>query len=192
MRARSTSRCRVARRRSPCKSFPLPAAIVGVLSPHAIEIANATRLAQFGGAPPAWMTLSVDPDAHARRARARWRSASLTFWIARAVFSAGGSTRSFCRALAFIGAVAAVAAVFQKAVAPRSVLFMVEPEARSASPFGAFVNRNHFGGWLLMVAAPVVGYLDRAPADSPGSPRPLARIDRPDHELGRSSSRRWR
>ena len=38
------------------------------------------------------------------------------------------------------------------------MLFLIEPEARSASPFGAFVNRNHFAAWLLMVAAPVVGY----------------------------------
>ena len=83
----------------------------------------------------------------------------LTFWTARATFSAGGSTRSFCRALTFIGAVFAITAVLQKAVSPRSVLFMIEPDARSASPFGAFVNRNHFGGWLLMVAAPVAGYL---------------------------------
>jgi hypothetical protein len=60
----------------------------------------------------------------------------LTFWAARATFSAGGSTRSFCRALAFIGTVFAISAVLQKAVAPRSVLFMIEPDraarARSA------------------------------------------------------------
>jgi O-antigen ligase len=82
----------------------------------------------------------------------------LSFWIARAVFSAGGGTRLFCRALAFLGALAATLAVIQKAVAPRMVLFLAAPEARSASPFGAFVNRNHFAAWLLLVASPVAGY----------------------------------
>ncbi|HWI19751.1 MAG TPA: O-antigen ligase family protein, partial [Vicinamibacterales bacterium] len=28
----------------------------------------------------------------------------------------------------------------------------------TASPFGAFINRNHFAAWMLMVAAPVAGY----------------------------------
>ena len=70
--------------------------------------------------------------------------AILTFWTARGKFGAGGSTRMVCRALALIGALAAVMALIQRAVAPRTVLFLIEPEARSASPFGAFVNRNHF------------------------------------------------
>ena len=139
------------------QAMPLPASMVAMLSPHRIEITNATRLAQFGGAPPEWLTLSVDPNA-TLVALATVALGVLTFWAARATFSAGGSTRSFCRALAFIGTVFAITAVLQKAVAPRSVLFMIEPDARSASPFGAFVNRNHFGGWLLMVAAPVAGY----------------------------------
>ena len=34
------------------QALPLPASIVAMLSPHRIEITNATRLAQFGGAPP--------------------------------------------------------------------------------------------------------------------------------------------
>ena len=136
---------------------PLPAAIVAMLSPHRIEIINATRLAQFGGTAPAWLTLSVDPFA-TLIALGTVALGVLTFWTARAIFSAGGSTRSFCRALTFIGTLFAVVAVLQKTVAPRSVLFLLEPDAQSASPFGAFVNRNHFGGWLLMVAAPVAGY----------------------------------
>jgi O-antigen ligase len=37
-------------------------------------------------------------------------------------------------------------------------MFAVVPEARSANPFGAFVNRNHYAGWLLLAAGPVTGY----------------------------------
>jgi O-antigen ligase len=34
----------------------------------------------------------------------------------------------------------------------------VEPEARSANPFGAFINRNHFAAWMLLAAGPAAGY----------------------------------
>jgi len=140
-----------------CQVVPLPASLVATLSPHRARIMSATRLEQFGGAPPPWTTLSVNPDA-TLVALGTVVLGVLAFWTARAAFSAGGSTRSVCRALSLMGAAFALAAVFQKAVSPRSVLFMLEPDARSASPFGAFVNRNHFGGWLLMIAAPVAGY----------------------------------
>ena len=136
---------------------PLPASMVTALSPHRDQIAAAIGLAPFGEPAPSWSTLSVDPLA-TLVALASVALGVLTFWTARAAFSAGGSTRSVCRALTFLGALAAVTAVLTKAVSPRSVLFMIEPDARSASPFGAFVNRNHFGGWLLMLAAPVAGY----------------------------------
>src|SRR5688572_8057879 len=136
---------------------PLPAAVVALLSPEAIKIVAAVQLTPLGAAPSSWKTLSVNPDA-TLLSLGTVALGALSFWIARAVFSAGGGTRLFCRVIAFAGVVAALMAVIQKAVAARSVLFLVEPAARSASPFGAFVNRNHFAAWLLMVAAPVVGY----------------------------------
>lgn len=137
--------------------LPLPAFVVALLSPHARELTAAIRLAPLGTAAPWWTTLSVNAEATAI-AFATVGLGALSFWIARSVFSAGGGTRLFCRTIAVLGALAAAMAVIQKAVSPRSVLFVVVPEARSASPFGAFVNRNHFAAWLLMVAAPVVGY----------------------------------
>ena len=136
---------------------PLPAALVAAISPHAGEITAAIRLTPLGAAPPSSTPLSVDAGA-TLIALGTVALGAISFWIARSVFSAGGGTRMFCRALAFLGALAAVLALIQKAIAPRSVLFLVEPAARSASPFGAFVNRNHFAAWLLMTAAPVVGY----------------------------------
>lgn len=137
--------------------IPIPAGIVSAISPHAAQITAAIRLRPLGAVPPALTPLSVDAGA-TLIALGTVSLGVLSFWIARAVFSAGGATRLFCRALAFLGALAAALAVIQKAIAPRSVLFVVEPAARSASPYGAFVNRNHFAAWLLMVAAPVIGY----------------------------------
>lgn len=136
---------------------PLPAAIVSTVSPHAAEVRAAIQFAAFGQPAPSWTTITVNPAA-TMVALGSAVLGILTFWVARGMFGAGGNTRTVCRALAFLGALAAVAAVVQRAVAPRTVLFWIEPEARSASPFGAFVNRNHFAAWLLLVAAPVCGY----------------------------------
>jgi hypothetical protein len=136
---------------------PLPAFVAATLSPHAGAIRGAVNLAPLGAAPRSWVTLSVDPGA-TLFALGTVALGVLSYWIARSVFSAGGGTRLFCRALAFLGALAAALAIIQKAAAPRTVLFLMVPDARSASPFGAFVNRHHFAAWLLMVAAPVVGY----------------------------------
>ena len=136
---------------------PLPASMVSTVSPHAAEVRAAIQFIAFGEAPPPSTTLSVNPAA-TLIALGTVALGVLTFWIARGMFGAGGHTRTVCRALAVLGALAAVMAVIQRATAPRSVLFLIEPEARSAAPFGAFVNRNHFAAWLLLVAAPVCGY----------------------------------
>jgi len=136
---------------------PLPASIVSWLSPHASQVTAAVRFAPLGAPPPAWTTLSVNAPA-TLVSLGTVALGVLSFWVARSVFNAGGSTRLFCRVLAFLGALAATLAVIQKAIAPRAVLFVLVPDARSASPFGAFINRNHFAAWLLMVAAPVAGY----------------------------------
>jgi O-antigen ligase len=135
---------------------PLPVAVVEALSPHRSTLAE-LRVAPFNASAPAWTTLSIEPGA-TWLALGRFGLGVLSFWGARAAFGAGGNSRAFCRALAFMAALFALLAIAQKAIAPRMVLFMVEPEARSASPFGAFVNRNHFGAWLLLAAGPVAGY----------------------------------
>lgn len=137
--------------------LPLPLPVVTALSPHAQTITEAIRFAPLGAAPPQWGTLSVNPRATALSLGTVVLGV-LSYWTARSVFNAGGGTRSFCKALAFLGLLAAAMAIVQKAIAPRAVLFVLVPGARSASPFGAFINRNHFAAWLLMVASPVVGY----------------------------------
>lgn len=137
--------------------MPLPTALVAALSPHADEVRSAIQITAVGQPAPSWTTITVKPEA-TLGALGTVVLGVLTFWIARGIFGAGGSTRTVCRALAFLGALAAVMSVIQRAIAPGTVLFLIEPEARSASPFGAFVNRNHFAAWLLLIAAPVCGY----------------------------------
>lgn len=137
---------------------PLPPQLLGVLSPHGAELHASLRLPELGKSTNGWLPISINPAATAG-SLATVALGVLSFWIARGIFSAGGSTRWFCRALAIVGGAAAVAAVVFRATSPGLVFGILEPAARSANPFGAFVNRNHFGGWLLMMAAPVGGYL---------------------------------
>ena len=136
---------------------PLPAGVVSAVSPHAADVRRSIQFTTFESALPGWTTLSINPRA-TLVSLGTVALGVLAFWSARGMFGARGNTRAMCRGLAFLGAVAAVAALLQRAMAPHSILFVLEPEARSANPFGAFVNRNHFAAWLLLIAAPVTGY----------------------------------
>jgi O-antigen ligase len=137
---------------------PLPAAVVNFVSPAGARVRAALQFTPLEPAPADAITLSVDP-ASTVAALAVVILGILSFWIARGLFGAGGHTRAFCRALAVIGSGAALLALIQKAIAPRLLLFTVEPIARSTNPFGAFTNRNHMAAWLLLIAAPLLGYL---------------------------------
>lgn len=136
--------------------LPLPPALVSLLSPHAADARAAVQLPVTGTAP--WRPLSINP-ARTLDGLPIVVLSILSFWLARGVFSSGASTRTFCRFLALIGAVAAVSAIVFRTASPGVVQGVLQPEARSANPFGAFINRNHFAGWLLLIAGPVCGYL---------------------------------
>jgi O-antigen ligase len=134
--------------------IPLPPAVVGVLSPNAVRVREATTL----GAASGWLPLSIDPGATAQ-AIATVALAILVFWIARGVFSAGGSTRHFCRLMGWLAAAASVVAIVQRATEPGLLMGVVATEARNANPMGPFLNRNHFAAWLLLTIAISIGYL---------------------------------
>jgi len=136
---------------------PLPASLHQTLSPNAMTLRQA---AEFGALSPARTSvpLSIRPQATIE-ALMICGLGILAFWTARGVFAQGGSTRSVCRMLGVIGAIAAIAALAQKGIAPKLLIFGVQPEARSTNPFGAFTNRNHFAAWLLLITVTSVGYL---------------------------------
>ena len=138
--------------------IPLPRAVLAVVSPHTLEVRRALRFAPLGSPEPGWASLTLNPEATAY-ALGTVVLGILSLWIARALFGAGGSSRKFCRALGVFGAAAALAAMVQKVVAPTLVLGILQPDARSTNPLGAFTNRNHFAAWLLMIATVACGYL---------------------------------
>lgn len=136
---------------------PLPRAIVTWVSPRSSAVQETLNFVPLGNL-PTWLTLSIAPGS-TLDALGTFALAVLTFWAARAVFSGQGGTRRVCQALAVIGGLAALVAIVQRAVVPGLVLGILRPGTPSASPFGAFVNRNHFAAWLIMLAGPVAGYL---------------------------------
>ena len=137
--------------------LPLPAAVVSWLSPQAQVLRAKTRFAIADAATASWLPLSIDPDATAY-ALGTFVLGVLSFLVARGTFSRGG-TRQFCRVLGWLSATAAIVAVLQKALMPGVLMGVIVPEARNANPLGAFLNRNHFAGWLLMCIAVSAGYL---------------------------------
>jgi hypothetical protein len=145
---------------------PLPRAIVAVLSPHADEVRGLLRFQPLVASH--WTQLSLDASKTA--------DALAIVALADNELLGGPGRLQFRRQHAAVlpraGGGWAAAAAISAADLPRRfaglVNGMLRPESRSAYPFGAFVNRNHFAGWLLLVAGTDLRLPDRAPAHSSG------------------------
>ena len=85
------------------------------------------------------------------------------FWTCRRV-CAQGSTGRIIRAVVFIGIVASVAAIVQRARSIELLYGVWRPQDAGARPYGPFVNRNHLATWVIMACPLAFGYLlARAP-----------------------------
>lgn len=140
---------------------PLAPGILEAISPGTAEFLRNYTL-RYALAPFAH-PLSVDP------ARTRL---GLMFFVALALLLAGlarGLSRSRVRtltvALIALGAVLAAIGIVQKAVLGDHTYLGMKiygwwtPESRLVVPFGPYVNRNHFAGWMLMGLPLAIGYL---------------------------------
>jgi hypothetical protein len=131
---------------------PLPGPIVDRLSPHAREAWQRLALEV-----PRALPLSIDIRAGA------WASlvaacALTTYLTARHVFARGG-TRRVIRAVAGIGLAVSAIAIAQDATGGGLMYWRWRPIEEGAEPFGPFVNRNHFGTWVVLAVPLVLGYL---------------------------------
>ncbi len=78
-----------------------------------------------------------------------------------AAFSHPPARRRFRRMLAWLGAALALAALAQLASGMRRIYGLFEP-LEGGRPFGPFVNRNHFAGYMLLVIPVALGLLAEA------------------------------
>jgi O-antigen ligase len=136
---------------------PLPAATIGNISPHTASIAAQLDLtAQID--PSSARPLTIDPE---RTLRALVVIASLAALIVGAarLFSIVGAAGT-AWAIVVLGVLLALAGIIQRPLATGKIYGFWTP-VQGGSPFGPFVNKNHFAGWMLMAIPITIALLCR-------------------------------
>ena len=126
--------------------IPLPVAALAALSPRSVHLLNDLDPSFAAGLVP-WHALSVWPK-DTGIALALFASLSLLLVGLSALFSAAGSRR-FVEALTIFGVVLALVGIVQKPLFTGAIYGFWQLEL-GRQPFGPFVNRNHFAGWMVM------------------------------------------
>ena len=133
--------------------IPLNESTLASVSPRAVEIHRQRDLAAAVGR-AASFPLSIDP---------RQTRLGLMFFVAFALLLAGTarmltgrSARQVAASLAVVGVALAMVGLVQRATFNGRIYGFWEL-AQGGSPFGPFINRNHFAGWMLMVVPLTVG-----------------------------------
>ena len=133
--------------------IPLNESTLASVSPRALEIHRQRDLAAAVGR-AASFPLSIDP---------RQTCLGLMFFAAFALLLAGTarmlnghSARQVAASLAVVGVALAMVGLVQRATFNGRIYGFWEL-AQGGSPFGPFINRNHFAGWMLMVVPLTVG-----------------------------------
>ena len=133
--------------------IPLSAAALADLSPRALEIYRQRDLATAVGTRTSF-PISIDQ---------RQTLLSLLMLAVFTLLLAGTariltrhSTRQLAAALSIVGVALAIAGLVQR-VTFNGKLYGFWELAQGGAPFGPYVNRNHFAGWMLMVLPLTVG-----------------------------------
>jgi len=102
-----------------------------------------------------WHALSIEPSATLRALLALGAFALLLLGSARALTDT--DTLQIVRGVSMLGVAMAIVGVAQKAMWNGKIYGFWTPQ-EAGNPFGPFVNRNHFAGWMLMALPLVIGY----------------------------------
>ncbi len=132
---------------------PLPRALLDTLSPATLTVARARLLVDPGRPLP----ISIDPSSSVS-AILLVAGILLLFFTARQIFDTGG-VRTTTRLIVMTGLVLAAVALAQDASAHGLMYWRWRPRDEGPSPFGPFVNRNHFATWAMMAVPLCIGYL---------------------------------
>ena len=130
----------------------LPGPFIDLVSPHARSVWQRLALQV-----PHALPLSVDADSTVWAAVVA-ACALVTYMSALQVFARGG-VRRVVRGVASIGLVVSGLAMAQEATGGGLMYWRWRPIDEGADPFGPFVNRNHFGTWVVLAVPLVLGYL---------------------------------
>jgi O-antigen ligase len=132
--------------------LPLPAPILDLVSPHVRP-----TMAQLSLALPARLPLTIDEPATGGRLLV---NAALTaiFLASLRIFATGG-VRLFARGLSMMGLILSLIALAQDATGHGLMYWRWRQLEEGGSPFGPFVNRNHFATWAVLAIPFALGYL---------------------------------
>jgi O-antigen ligase len=133
---------------------PLPVGLRTQLAPAAIAYEQATR---FDATAPVARPLTIAP-ADTLLALIAFVAIVLVFWCARTLF-ARGRVRATIRALAWIGLFLSPLAIVHHAMPMPLIDAAWGLTSGEVRPFGPFVNRNDFAGWLIMTIPLTIGYV---------------------------------
>lgn len=147
---------------------PLPYGIVQALAPG---MDGFLREYLLGYEPPSWHALSIDSGQTAVTLALLVAFGTLLIGLTRAVRYM--RLDWLLTQLLGLGVALAIAGVLQKALAEpnQPLVYGFWRPVYGGNPFGPFVNRNHFAGWMLMALPLVIGY---AAAELERAARPRA------------------
>ena len=126
--------------------FPLPVHMLSTISPHTVDLLHKLNPA-FAAGMMRWHTISVWPT-DTLVAFVLYASLALLLVGTARLLSVTGSRR-MVQALTVFGVVLALIGIIQKPLYTGAI-YGLWPLDIGRMPFGPFVNRNHFAGWMLM------------------------------------------
>jgi O-antigen ligase len=136
------------------QQMPLPRPVIERISPATLAIAAQRNIA-FDAA-SSWHALSIDPS---RTWTGLFLLASLgAFWLGLTAALNEPAALRIVGGVVTCGFAIAVLGFVGLANHTGKVLWIWQPWS-SSSPFGPFINRNHYAGWMLMTVPLGAGYL---------------------------------
>lgn len=135
--------------------LPLPMNTIKLLSPAAYSVYSAAASALNLQAE--WRTVSLDPIA-TREELLRILTYAVLFWILLNRFREREQVERVIVTIIGVGFFLAVFAIIHK-YSSNGKLYWIRETAQGGEPFGPYVNRNHFAGYMEIALPLTIGYI---------------------------------
>src|SRR5688572_25683737 len=126
--------------------MPLPVDVLATLSPHAERLLSNLDI-PFAARAVDHHSLSIAPRATMTALVLYTAFVAMMLGVARTVSATG--PRRLAALITVLGAVLALVGIIQRPLYSGQIYGFWTP-LMAGSPFGPFVNKNHFAGWMLM------------------------------------------
>jgi O-antigen ligase len=133
---------------------PLPVGVLGASSPRRLDLLNQLDL-RFALGLVSVHGLSIDPAATIRAVILYVALGVLMLGLARCL--SGRSALRLLWVITWLGITLAVTGIVQRPLYTGAIYGFWKP-VTNGHPFGPFVNKNHFAGWMIMAVPLVLGY----------------------------------